>query len=92
MPEILLMTRAALVDKFGDMFDVINVMAGRPENRFRAEWLTVDAQVTVSGTAMAASYPTYGDMVGSQGNCRGKKDHSWFAPYQYLLEDFFLRM
>ena len=79
----------ALVDKFGDMFDVINVMAGRPENRFRAEWLTADAQVTVSGTAMAASYPTYGDKRLDPREIAWERDHSWFAPYQYLLEDFF---
>ncbi len=79
----------ALVDKFGAMFDAVNVMAGRPENRFRAEWLTIDAQVTVAGTAMAASYPTYGDRGLDPKEIAWESDHSWFAPYQYLLEDYF---
>ena len=78
-----------LLDKFGDMFDAVNLMAGRPLTRFRGEWLTLDAQVTVRGTAMAASYPTYGDGAIDDREVVWERDGAWFAPYQYLLPDFF---
>ena len=42
-------------------FQEISLMAGRPKNKVRAEWLVVDAQIPACGTAMGAGYPTYGD-------------------------------
>jgi hypothetical protein len=38
---------------------------------------------------MAASYPTYGDGAIDDREVVWERDGAWFAPYQYLLPDFF---
>ena len=62
--------------------DEIMLMAGRPAKRVRAEWLVVDAQITACGTAMAASYPTYGDYDGTPSLKNKTVDGLWFSPFQ----------
>ena len=62
--------------------DEIMMMAGRPAKRVRAEWLVVDAQITACGTAMAASYPTYGDYDGTPSLKNKTVDGLWFSPFQ----------
>ncbi len=79
-----------LVDVFGEMFDSISTMTGRPLKRIRSEWLATDAQITVSGTAMAASYPIFGDVWSNDSpEITATTDYSWFSPWQYLNKDFF---
>ena len=79
-----------LLDVFGEMFDSISTMTGRPLKRIRSEWLATDAQITVSGTAMAASYPIFGDDWSNDSpEITGTTDYSWFSPWQYLNKDFF---
>jgi len=79
-----------LVDVFGEMFDVISAMTGRPLKRIRSEWLATDAQITVSGTAMAASYPIFGGHWSNDSpEITEPTDYSWFSPWQYLNKDFF---
>ena len=79
-----------LVDVFGEMFDAISAMTGRPLKRIRSEWLATDAQITVSGTAMAASYPIFGDVWSNDSpEITATTDYSWFSPWQYLNKDFF---
>ncbi len=79
-----------LLDVFGEMFDSISTMTGRPLKRIRSEWLATDAQITVSGTAMAASYPIFGDHWSNDSpEITETTDYSWFSPWQYLNKDFF---
>ena len=79
-----------LLDVFGEMFDSISTMTGRPLKRIRSEWLATDAQITVSGTAMAASYPIFGDNWSNDSpEITETTDYSWFSPWQYLNKDFF---
>ena len=79
-----------LLDVFGEMFDVISAMTGRPLKRIRSEWLATDAQITVNGTAMAASYPIFGDHWSNDSpEITETTDLSWFSPWQYLNKDFF---
>ena len=79
-----------LLDVFGEMFDAISAMTGRPLKRIRSEWLATDAQITVSGTAMAASYPIFGDHWSNDSpEITATTDYSWFSPWQYLNKDFF---
>jgi len=79
-----------LIDVFGDMFDAISAMTGRPLERIRSEWLAVDSQITVLGTAMAASYPIFGDQkILAPSETWPVSDETWFAPWQYLNKDFF---
>ena len=79
-----------LLDVFGEMFDAISAMTGRPLKRIRSEWLATDAQITVSGTAMAASYPIFGDDWSNDSpEITETTDYSWFSPWQYLNKDFF---
>lgn len=79
-----------LVDVFGEMFDAISAMTGRPLRRIRSEWLATDAQITVRGTAMAASYPIFGDDWSNDSpEITATTDYSWFSPWQYLNKDFF---
>ena len=79
-----------LLDVFGEMFDVISAMTGRPLKRIRSEWLATDAQITVNGTAMAASYPIFGDHWSNDSpEITETTDYSWFSPWQYLNKDFF---
>ena len=80
---------ASILTFFDSAFDSINVMAGRPLQRFRSEWLSLDAQITVAGTAMAASYPTFGDRNLDARDVIWDRDEAWFAPYQYLYSDYF---
>lgn len=62
--------------------DAIMLMSGRPLERVRAEWLVVDAQIIACGTAMAASYPTFGDYDGSPSLKDKVNDGLWFSPYK----------
>jgi hypothetical protein len=79
-----------LLDVFGEMFDVISAMTGRPSERIRSEWLATDAQITVNGTAMTASYPIFGDArLKFSPEITETTDYSWFSPWQYLNKDFF---
>ena len=79
-----------LLDVFGEMFDSISTMTGRPLKRIRSEWLATDAQITVRGTAMAASYPIFGDHWSNDSpEITETTDYSWFSPWQYLNKDFF---
>jgi len=79
-----------LVDVFGEMFDAISAMTGRPLKRIRSEWLATDAQITVRGTAMAASYPIFGENWGNDSpEIAETTDYSGDSPWQYLNKDFF---
>jgi hypothetical protein len=79
-----------LLDVFGEMFDSISTMTGRPLKRIRSEWLATDAQITVRDTAMAASYPIFGDNWSNDSpEITETTDYSWFSPWQYLNKDFF---
>jgi len=72
----------AMLDLMGRSLDEVMLMAGRPTQRVRAEWLVVDAQIIACGTAMAASYPTYGDYDGSPSIKDKTEDGLWFSPFQ----------
>jgi hypothetical protein len=78
-----------LLDVFGEMFDAISAMTGRPSERIRSEWLATDAQITVRGTGMAASYPIFGNVWSNDSPEITNTDYFWFSPWQYLNKDFF---
>ena len=78
-----------MLDIFDESFDAINLMAGRPIQRFRPEWLVYDRWVTVRGTALAASYPTFPNQE------PGPVGVQWDFPFNYaspalLLDPDFL--
>ena len=78
-----------LIELLNRGFDDINLMAGRPQERFRSEWLSYDRFITYQGTAMAASYPTY-----SMVNLKSVGEflvapENWASPIRYMDPDFF---
>jgi len=80
---------AQVLNHFEQSFAQINRMAGRPLTRFRPEWLAYDRWVTVVGTALAASYPTYPNSeIGALGE-DWPRDESFASPLLYSHENFF---
>jgi len=81
-----------VLNVFDEMFDAISLMTGRPLERIRSEWLTTDAQVTVMNTAMAASYPIFGNKALSPPQETWDNNNlSWFEPWPHADKDVFLQ-
>ena len=50
----------AVIDVMEESLDAINVMAGRPQERFRAEWIVIDSENPDSNVPFYTGYPSYG--------------------------------
>jgi len=66
----------AVIDVMEESLDAINVMAGRPQERFRAEWIVIDSENPDANVPFYTGYPSYGYL-------------SFFAEFQEVTQTAF---